>query len=85
MKGNGDTDASDLVRDLRETMRGWNWTPEEIERTMPALLKILVDVGLLRSGRDGTYETTDLVNDEDAWAEVWSRVERSGIGGMGAS
>ena len=78
---NGGTAPSDYVARLREMMTTWNWSEDDIARALPRFVQILVDVGILRARSDGAYETTELVEDDDAWAEAWERAEKEGVAG----
>lgn len=83
MKGNG-TGIEGIVEDFRETMRAWGWTPAMVEDVLPRLIKVFVEVGIIRALPDGTFETTALVEDEDAWERAWKRAEEEGIDGARA-
>lgn len=80
--GNGNGHVPDgFVFVLRQVMKGWGWTPSEIEASLPRLVRILVDLGMLRRTADGSYETTERVEDDEAWREVWAKAREEGIGG----
>lgn len=82
--GNGDKSADppeSFITELRNLMNAWRWTPKEIESALPKLVRILVELGILRQNPDGTYEPTERVQDEAAWTEAWARAEKEGIAG----
>jgi hypothetical protein len=84
-RGNGGSDPSNFLETLRGIMRGWGWTPEDVEGTLPKVIDIFVRVGILRRNPDGGYEVTEHVEDEDAWNAAWAFAEKEGIGRPGAS
>lgn len=84
--GNGDRDTANFLNGLRDMMGGeWGWTPTQIEESLPKFVRILVIVGILRRTSEGNLHLTDLVEDDDAWIEVWAQVDKEEIGGSGAS
>ena len=84
-RGNGGSDPGNFLETLRGIMRGWGWTPADVEGTLPKVVDIFIRVGILRRSPDGHYEVTERVEDEDAWSEAWVFAEKEGIGGPGAS
>jgi len=81
MTGNGNGGHEDFVTGLGKMFAGFGWAPAEVERALPKMVRILLDVGILQERPDGAYEPTDLVGDDDAWAQAWARADKENIAG----
>ncbi len=69
----------EFVEKLRELMRQWHYPEPRIEEILPKFLEVCREVGIV-TWRNGQLVGTDRIDDDEAWARVWSELERRGIG-----
>ncbi len=69
----------EFVERLRKLMRGWHWSEALIDEGLPKVIEACRRVGVL-AWVDGQLRGTDLVEDDEAWKQVWAELEKEGIG-----
>lgn len=73
-----------MIEGLRNLMRSWGWTETMIDASLPKIIEVCVEVGVLVPIRDDGFEVTDLVSDEGTWTKILGLLRERGIGGLPA-
>lgn len=69
----------EFVEQLRKMMREWHWSETQIDEGLPKVLEACRQVGIV-AWQNGELVGTDLIEDDEAWDQVWAELDKKGIG-----